>query len=333
MPLPIASRARSHAHRSLRFVFALVSLAFAGCSDPDPDEDCGCRGEVPGGELDLACGESVCLSGGDGAFGYICTDRDTATVTATACMGSADASPPELDAGPGGRDGGERLDASPPRTDARPPSPDAGGDIGCGVRFRYPDADGDGFGATELAQEVCPSESGFVDMAGDCDDTDRSVHPRGDELCDGVDSNCDGEVDPPACLIYVGSYTGSYELRAEERLGATVINAVHCLGGTHAITVDLAAEHPLSGTATCHYSGSIGDFASDPTATLTATLDATGAVRGRLVHDFGPERGSFSFEGTLSPAGLTIEGTGGFRPHPMSAVPWDVTFHLAPPSR
>lgn len=36
---------------------------------------------------------------------------------------------------------------------------------------------------------------GVPSGAGDCDDNDASVYPGATELCDGVDNNCDGEVD------------------------------------------------------------------------------------------------------------------------------------------
>ena len=36
---------------------------------------------------------------------------------------------------------------------------------------------------------------GFSVEEGDCDDADASVYPGADELCDGLDNNCDGEAD------------------------------------------------------------------------------------------------------------------------------------------
>ena len=40
------------------------------------------------------------------------------------------------------------------------------------------DADGDGFLSNE-----------------DCDDNDATVYPNATETCDGVDNNCDGDID------------------------------------------------------------------------------------------------------------------------------------------
>ena len=59
----------------------------------------------------------------------------------------------------------------------------------------YADADGDGFGDPDSMSEACTAESGFVSDASDCDDTNGDVNPDADELCNGIDDDCSGDVD------------------------------------------------------------------------------------------------------------------------------------------
>jgi parallel beta-helix repeat protein len=58
----------------------------------------------------------------------------------------------------------------------------------------YADADGDGFGG-EASLTGCTHPSGYLPTSGDCDDADAAVNPDADEVCDGVDDDCDGTVD------------------------------------------------------------------------------------------------------------------------------------------
>ena len=62
----------------------------------------------------------------------------------------------------------------------------------------YSDADGDGYGDPEVAIEGCEPPSDAVDNADDCDDTSAAANPDGVEICDGIDNDCDGDIDGDA---------------------------------------------------------------------------------------------------------------------------------------
>ncbi|MFN7131341.1 MAG: choice-of-anchor V domain-containing protein [Myxococcales bacterium] len=74
---------------------------------------------------------------------------------------------------------------------------DCGGTMGCVAEADhtfFSDGDGDGYGSgTGTAK--CEGASGEVKQAGDCDDGDAQVSPGVEELCNGVDDDCDGERD------------------------------------------------------------------------------------------------------------------------------------------
>ena len=71
----------------------------------------------------------------------------------------------------------------------------------------YPDVDGDGFGDDALAETSCEGYDGAlpedkVEESGDCDDEDPDV-PDADEVCDGVDNDCDGELMESSRMVSV----------------------------------------------------------------------------------------------------------------------------------
>ncbi|MFH1464362.1 MAG: MopE-related protein [Pseudomonadota bacterium] len=57
------------------------------------------------------------------------------------------------------------------------------------------DADGDGWGGPYTALPACEAPEGYAAQPGDCDDGDPSTHPGAEEVCDGVDHDCDGVAD------------------------------------------------------------------------------------------------------------------------------------------
>jgi hypothetical protein len=59
----------------------------------------------------------------------------------------------------------------------------------------YSDNDGDGWG-TSSSQVACgPSGKFTTALSGDCQDANAAIHPNATEVCNGVDDNCNGQVD------------------------------------------------------------------------------------------------------------------------------------------
>jgi hypothetical protein len=77
--------------------------------------------------------------------------------------------------------------------------------IPCVVETWYQDADADGYGNEALMTGSCEQPLGYVADSSDCDDTNPVINPSAsDNLCDGVDNNCDGVVDEDAvCSVEV----------------------------------------------------------------------------------------------------------------------------------
>lgn len=62
------------------------------------------------------------------------------------------------------------------------------------TRFYY-DADKDGYGDHTKWLDACFEPEGYVKLDGDCEDDNSHVNPGVKEVCDGVDNNCDGQID------------------------------------------------------------------------------------------------------------------------------------------
>ena len=66
----------------------------------------------------------------------------------------------------------------------------------------YADTDSDGFGDAGTSTQACDPPAGYVSDNTDCDDTNNTVYPGAAEICDGLDNNCDGNIDEGVLNTY-----------------------------------------------------------------------------------------------------------------------------------
>jgi hypothetical protein len=71
---------------------------------------------------------------------------------------------------------------------------DDGVDLETGSTW-YADTDGDGYGTGDITITACVPPTGYLGDNTDCDDADADIHPAAIEICDGIDNDCDGDID------------------------------------------------------------------------------------------------------------------------------------------
>ena len=72
----------------------------------------------------------------------------------------------------------------------------------------YSDLDDDGFGDAASPIEACSPDEGMVTNDTDCDDDEERVYPGAYDACDGLDNDCDGEIDEAESVTWYADEDG-----------------------------------------------------------------------------------------------------------------------------
>ena len=158
----------------------------------------------------------------------------------------------------------------------------------------YADSDTDGFGDPSVIVEACEAPSGTVPIGNDCDDQNENTYPGAPEICDGLDNDCDGEIDDGLGGTWYPDTDGdgygdggASEVFCTEEEGF-VDNDLDCDDGDAEINPDAAeicddADNNCNGAideglTTTFYTDGDGDGYGDRSTPVEACTQPSGAV-------------------------------------------------------
>ncbi|MCB9794199.1 MAG: hypothetical protein H6741_15905 [Alphaproteobacteria bacterium] len=201
---------------------AVNSAAQEVCDDIDND----CDGAVDDADdsLDASTGATFYADGDGDGYG----DADAALQACEAPSGavedSSDCDDGDATVNPGATEVCNDVDDD---CDGAVDDADDSLDVSSGASW-YADSDGDGYGDAAALTQACEAPSGAVSDSSDCDDGDAAVNPAASEVCDGVDNDCDGDVDDADASLDLSTQSTWYDDSDGDGYGDASLSSQAC---------------------------------------------------------------------------------------------------------
>jgi len=176
------------------------------CDDSDVDEDCSGLSDDDDSGVDSSTFTNWYDDGDRDGYGELsslvsqCESPDAYAVT-----NGEDCDDSDSDINPGVDEVCDEIDND---CDGDIDDDDDGVDTSAGSTF-YADTDSDSYGDASNNIDACDMPSGYVSDATDCNDSNSSINPDADEVCDSADNDCDGDTDEPDAIDVVNWYADS----------------------------------------------------------------------------------------------------------------------------
>jgi len=142
-----------------------------------------------------------------------------------------------------------------------------------GGQVWYADLDGDGAYGLAMTTQACQQPDGHGEEADDCDDLDATTAPGLDEVCDGADNDCSGEVDEGDTCA--DSWVGDLSIDAPAQAEALCAETDGTVVGD--VTIDARGWDDLSSlSCLTHIYGHLAVLGSDDMLAMPALVHLSG---------------------------------------------------------
>ncbi|MEM9887026.1 MAG: 3-coathanger stack domain-containing protein [Bacteroidota bacterium] len=139
--------------------------------------------------------------------------------------------------------------------------------LSCTRSTFYADKDGDGYGDPNVMIQACSAPVSYVANNLDCEDRDANAYPgtSNAEICDGLDNNCDGQIDEGfavSCGSYcepshfggINDYITKVQISAIDNSSSSYTSTINGYSDFSTVATDVLAGETYPLTITPNYS-------------------------------------------------------------------------------